>query len=54
LLQRYQSIRVDVADADFAQVVSRYDKSNTGSIIYEQLAGSIGLAADAVTTARAA
>ena len=46
--------RLDVSNADFAQVVARYDRENSGEIIYEDLAGSLGLAADAITTARAA
>ena len=45
---------MDVADADFAQVVARYDKANSGEIVYEDLAGSLGLRAGSITTARAA
>ena len=46
--------RMDLADTDYAQVVAQYDRANSGAIAYEDLAGSLGLAADAITTARAA
>jgi hypothetical protein len=54
LLSAIWHFRMDVADADYARVVTQYDRANSGEIAYEDLAGSLGLAADAIATARAA